>query len=205
MKKVIVVFANSVKHRKHCVAGKDIETGKWIRPVADANGKELKKKQCMVINPYGEFMVNPLQKVEIELVKSSPLPNQPENFIVGGAQWVQRYNIKAHEVDDYLDEPEMLWETGDRVAYSEIESGAIRITQSLYLVKIDNLRIYKNDRNKRRASFSYKGNHYDLPVTVPHSYRQLQTPQHQSILCVSLGEKFNGFCYKIVAAIYGRE
>nr|VFJ54088.1 MAG: hypothetical protein BECKDK2373C_GA0170839_10422 [Candidatus Kentron sp. DK] len=88
MKKTIVVFANSVKHKSHCVAGKDIKTGKWIRPVADANGQELDEKQCRCINPYGEYMIKPLQKVEIKLVEHAPLPNQPENYIVGPTPWV---------------------------------------------------------------------------------------------------------------------
>ena len=40
MRKVIVVFANSVKHGKHCVAGKDVQSKKWIRPVSNAEGAE---------------------------------------------------------------------------------------------------------------------------------------------------------------------
>nr|VFK46147.1 MAG: hypothetical protein BECKTC1821D_GA0114238_102824 [Candidatus Kentron sp. TC] len=206
MKKVIVVFANSVKHGLHCVAGKDAGTGEWIRPVADANGKELDNK-------HGEYMVKPLQKVEIELVKYAPLSNQPENWIVGPAQWAQRFKIEPHEIEGYLDEPETLWGTewksqkgtADRVPYSEIESGSIEITQSLYLVRVRDLKLnkYMNAWNKteRRASFSYNGSPYDLAITDPNLDRHLEAPQHQNILCVSLGEEYEGYCYKIVAAI----
>lgn len=207
MRKVIVVFANSVKHGKHCVAGKDIQTGNWIRPVRDAAGAELDHDQCICVNPYGRYMVKPLQKVEIELVAHSPLVNQPENFLIGNAEWMQRYKIEANEIINYLDSPETLWGTGNRVAFSEVESDTIHITQSLYLVKVDSLDIYKNMDGKRRASFSYNGNNYDLPVTDPNFDNQLQNPQHQSILCVSLGEKYdptgegNYSCYKIVATI----
>nr|VFK44658.1 MAG: hypothetical protein BECKTC1821E_GA0114239_103817 [Candidatus Kentron sp. TC] len=198
MKKVIVVFANSVKHGKHCVAGKDVDTKEWIRPVADAAGKELDKR-------HGEYMS--LQKVKIKLVKDAPLPNQPENWIVGHAPWIQRGNIEAHEVGGYLDVPETLWGIGDRIAYSEIENGNIKIAQSLYLIRGDKLAIYKNQWDKWRASFSYQGNHYDLSVTDPNAHNHLPNPQHQSILCVSLGEKFKpqgseeDYCFKIVAAI----
>ncbi len=207
MRKVIVVFANSVKHGKHCVAGKDVQTGNWIRPIGDATGAELDHDQCICVNPYGRYMVKPLQKVEIELTAHSPLVNQPENFLIGNAEWTQRYKIEAHEVVNYLDAPETLWGTGNRVAFSQIENGTIQIAQSLYLAKVDNLEIYKNMDNKRRASFSYNGNNYDLPVTDPNFESHLQNPQHQSILCVSLGEKYdpaggkNYSCYKIVATI----
>lgn len=201
MKKTIVVFANSVKHGNHCVAGKDVETREWIRPVADADGKELGYK-------HGEHTVKPLQKVKIELAERAPLPNQPENFVVGGVQWIQRGKIGNNEISDYLDEPKTLWGTGDKIPYSEIKNGTIRITQSLYLVRVKDLQIHKNQRNKWRALFSYRGNDYDLSVTDPNFDSHLQNPQHQGILCVSLGEKFRpthseeDYCYKIVAAIY---
>lgn len=127
MRKTIVVFANSVKHGKHCVAGKDIGTGKWIRPVGSAEGAELDQDQCMYVNPYGKFLVKPLQKVEIDLTRHSPLINQPENYLVGNGEWNQKYRIEAPEVAHYLDTPGTLWGTGNRVIFSQIESGAINI------------------------------------------------------------------------------
>lgn len=207
MKKVVVVFANSVKHGKHCVAGKDIQTKSWIRLVADASGAELNNEQCICVNPYGKYMVKPLQKVEIEVTQHCPLPNQPENYLVGNAEWIQQYKIEAHEVVQYLDTPETLWGIGNSVVFSDIENSTIQILQSLYLVKVDNLNLYKNTYNKRRAFFSYSGNNYDLPVTDPNFDNLFQNSQHQSIVCVSLGEKFNPegseeySCYKIVATI----
>jgi len=207
MRKIIVVFANSVKHGKHCVAGKDVQTGNWIRPVSDKSGAELDHDQCICVNPYGKYMVKPLQRVEIELTAHSPLTNQPENYLVGTAEWTQRYKIEAHDLADYLDAPETLWGTGNKVAFSKIENGTVQIAQSLYLVKVDNLVICKTVDNKRRASFSYNANNYDLPVTDPNFESHLQNPQHQNILCVSLGEKYdptgaeNYFCYKIVTTI----
>lgn len=207
MKKVIVVFANSVKHGKHCVAGKDVQTKSWIRPVGDVNGLELNDDQCKYVNPHGRFKVKPLQKVEIEVTQHCPLPNQPENYLVGDAEWMQRYKIEVHEVVQYLDTPQTLWGIGNSVAFSDIENGTVQILQSLYLVKVDNLNLYINTYNKRRASFDYSGINYDLPVTDPNFDNLLQNPQHQSIVCVSLGEKFipesggDYSCYKIVATI----
>lgn len=207
MRKVIVVFANSVKHGKHCVAGKDVQTKQWIRPVGDSAGAELDHNQCACVNPYGKYTVKPLQKVDIDLSAHSPLENQPENFLVGSGEWTQRYKIEPHEVAHYLDTPDTLWGTGNRVDFSQIENGTINIEQSLYLVKVVDLEIYKNTDNKRRASFLYNGNNYDLAVTDPNFENHVQNPQHQSVLCVSLGEKYdpaggeNYFCYKIVATI----
>jgi len=187
MRKVIVVFANSVKHGRHCVAGKEIHTMQWIRPVGNAEGAELDHNRCVYANPYGRFPVKPLQKVEIDLTTHSPLINQPENYLVGNGEWSQQYRIETSEVAHYLDTPDTLWGTGNRVIFSEIASGAISIRQSLYLVKVSDPRVYKNVDDKRRASFSYNGNSYDLPVTDPNFESQMRNPQHQSVLCVSLG------------------
>jgi hypothetical protein len=79
----------------------------------------------------------------------------------------------------------------------------VSIQQSLYLLKVDNLNLYKNNENKRRASFLYKNLYYDLPVTDP-NFDNIQNNDTnlQGILCVSLGENFNGYCYKIVANIF---
>lgn len=207
MRKLIVVFANSVKHGKHCVAGKEVQTKKWIRPVSNVDGAELDDHQCKYGNPYGKFKVKPLQKIEIDVAQHSPLIHQPENYLIGNGEWSQKYKIEPFEVMEYLDFPDALWGTENRIIFSSIESREIQIAQSLYLVKVDDLRIYRNIEYKRRASFVYNGNSYDLPVTDPNFDAHIDYPQHQNVLCVSLGEKYdpnegeNYSCYKIVAAI----
>nr|VFJ94199.1 MAG: hypothetical protein BECKLFY1418A_GA0070994_10386 [Candidatus Kentron sp. LFY] len=205
MKKQIVVFANSVKHGKHCVAGKDISTKEWIRPVDDRNGAELNDWQCTCVGQ--RFPVKPLQEVEIDIAEHSPLVNQPENYLIVGGQWNQRYKLELSRLPEYLDSPDSLWGEGDRVEFASIENGMVPIKQSLYLVEVDDLKIYRNNYNKLRARFSYNEISYDLAVTDLDFDEHLSEPRHQSVLCVSLGEKFKPwgsqgyFCYKIVAAI----
>ena len=208
MKATIAVFANSVKHGEHCVAGKDISTGSWIRPVADTAGAELSHSQCLCDTPNGKFIVKPLQKVEIKFRQHAPLLNQPENHVITDEIWEQKDRIEEAEIVSYLDTPDTLWGHGNSVNFAQIEARLIDIEQSLYLVKVDNLELFKAMNNKRRAIFTYAGIRYDLPVTDPNFYRLLAEPQYQQVLCVSLGEKFdpaggNNFsCYKIIAAIF---
>jgi hypothetical protein len=206
MNKIIVIFANSVKHGKHCVAGKIINSHQWVRPVSDIEGAELSDQQCTYQNPYGKFKVKPLQKIEINLSRHAPLLSQPENYLISDQVWQQRYSIENHEIEHYLDFPSDLWGAGNRVSYFEIETGAINISQSLYLVRVEDLQLNVID-GKRRAIFKYSGISYNLPVTDPHFEEQMNQPNNQGILCVSLGEKFdpmgggNYSCYKIVATI----
>jgi len=163
--KTIVVLANSVKHHQHCVAGKCIVTKKWLRPVADAKGRELSHTQAKCKNPYGKFNVKPKQKIIIGLGSHAPLPNQPENYIVDNSVWQQNYGINDNELKKYLDMPDNLWGEGDRVSYPMITHGPITINQSLYLIKVYNLHLYKNQRNKRRASFDYNNIKYNRTYT----------------------------------------
>ena len=206
MKTTIVIFANSVKHKKHCVAGKVLNSHRWVRPVSDAGGAELSDQQCLYENPHGRFKVKPLQKIEMNLSRHVPLISQPENYLISDEIWQQRYRIEKNEIQNYLDTPDSLWGTGNSVSYAQIESNMIDIAQSLYLVQATDLQLSMVD-GRRRAAFSYAGINYDLPVTDPNFEKQLVDPDNQGVLCVSLGEKYdptggnNYSCYKIVATI----
>lgn len=201
--KFIVVLANSLKHQQHCVAGKCVTTKEWIRPVADASGKELSHEQAKCANPYGTFNAKPKQKVIIGLQAHAPLINQPENHIVDNSIWQQHFGIEDGELNNYLDRPVSLWGASDRVLYPQILNGSILISQSLYLVKVNHLKLYKNHYDKRRASFSYNGLSYDLAVTDPKFDEIVRNNRHPNgTLCISLAEKFEGACYKLVATIF---
>lgn len=58
----VVVLANSIKHHQHCVAGKLVSNGHWVRPVSTPEGGELSDAQAKIQNPHGTFNVKPLQK-----------------------------------------------------------------------------------------------------------------------------------------------
>lgn len=201
--KTIAILANSVKHHQHCVAGKCIVTGDWIRPVSTPEGGELTHDQSTYSNPHGEYLVKPMQKIEMDLCSHIPLINQPENYLVSDKRWVQRYRIDEADLLKLLDNPNTLWGSNNRVNYSSIIQKITSIDQSLYLVKVDDLRIFENEENKRRATFSYNNIQYNLAVTDP-AFDQILANggELMNILCVSLGEEYNGFCYKLVATIF---
>jgi len=95
----------------------------------------------------------------------------------------------------------------DRVDANAIKQ--IAISQSLYLVKVENLQteviIDENQDTRRRVSFDYNNIHYDLACTDP-NFDAIQNGQkaHNNILCISLGELFDatGCHHKIVAGIF---
>lgn len=199
MNKEIIIFADSVKHHNHCVAGKCVVTGEWIRPVANANGRELTNEQVQYQNRYGIYHIKPLQKINMEFERAAPLIHQPENHIITDHLWTQNYNIEQNEIMQHIDHPHDLWGPDNRIAFPPNR----QIVQSLYLVRVENIELYRNVQNKRRISFYYNGIEYDMAAT---SRNFDQTKENgvaiQNVLCISLGEPFEGFCYKLVAGIF---
>jgi len=211
MKKEIIVFANSVMRGGRCVAGKEIESERWIRPVSSGDGG-LNKAQCTVSG--GKDPVRPLQKIKIDVGSYCPLINQPENWLIGKDKWEHIGEITPEEIGPYLDSPSSLWGAGDKVPYAEIEAGNMTIKQSLYLVEVSELQLYRRTLNfgriQIRASFYYKGEQYNLSCTDPHFEEHPNWPhcQEEGVLCVSLAGKFAFefaptvyYCYKIAAAL----
>lgn len=199
----IVILAKSVKHGKHCVAGKCIRSGRWYRPVSTLDGTELSDNQVQIQNKYGTYSVKPLQKIEMRFFSHAPLLHQPDNYLIDNNIWQQRYRINLEELNHYFDEPENIWGEGNRVSYDLICAGQVLIQQSLYLVQVESLNLYYTQERKRRASFIYNQIAYDFAVTDPNFDKIIEENLSlRSILCISLGEVYNRFCYKLIATIF---
>ena len=202
----VVILAKSIKHKQYCVAGKCVANGVWVRPVASKDGAELQKSNVLISNNYGQFEAKPLQKVIMNFVQHAPLIFQPENFVVDGEPWRQNYKINLSDLEKYLDKPNDIWGSGDKISAEAIRLGLMRIESSLYLLRVRNLlleKLYFQGRSRRRVKFSYGCIDYDLSSTDPDFDSKIgKEDQLESIVCISLGEVFSGFHFKIVAAIY---
>lgn len=202
MNNTIVILANSIKHGLRCVAGKSADGGRWVRLVANAEGGAVTTDQASYTNKYGCFVAKPMQKIIMNITQPVPLINQPENVLIEPG-WVQHYNIVAAELPRYQDRPESLWGEGKRISQAEIVFGGYVVDQSLYLVKVENLTLFRSAENKRRATFRYGTIEYDLPVTCT-NFDSIESGncQHDNWVVASLGEAHrDGYHYKIIATI----
>ena len=208
----VVILANSIKQGEHCVAGKDIRTGEWIRPVTTPEGGALPREKVMVKNPYGIFVAKPLQYVEMTFEKPAPIPAQPENCLLAPRRWTQRFKARRDQLHSMLDNPEHLWMYGDRSDRFPVEAlGNIRRHQSLYFVHTDaiHFRIGTNFRGHKRiiGTFFYNGTLYSMVVTDPGFFDHTRLDigheweENDRYLCLSQTDTFNGYCYKVIAAI----
>lgn len=214
----LVILANSVKHHLHCVAGKDINTKEWIRPVSSDTGEALTTEQSSYTNKSSNWRVQPLDKIAMELSQHVPLVQQPENYLISQKKWASNFKINRGDLAQYVDTPQNIWldtrTNTNRVTTSLVTSKKIAIAQSLYLIKIDLLSLkvssehekFVGEKRKLRGSFVYNLVQYeDLTITDPKiwsEYKSLGMYELKDVyLCLSLGEEFHGYYYKIIAAI----
>ena len=192
----VIILTKSYKRTKNneygrCVAGLT-ENGNWIRLVSDASGGSLSDKDCKTFKC--------LDIIDVETV-AYPLEYQPEN------EGLVRLNGKTGRlsieevIERYgMDDDTHCFVNNHNLLY---ENEMKQTKGSLMLVAVQNLRIYKDDRNKYKAEFIYNGIKYEnISMTAPDFYKE--AAYKNAYIVVSLppdtGE-YIGY-YKFVAAIY---
>ncbi|MFQ5799928.1 MAG: hypothetical protein ACE5H0_14720 [Bacteroidota bacterium] len=217
--KTILCLAASRRHRGYCFAGKDIETGEWIRPVSARTNEEISVVECTT--PSGT-RAKLLDVLEIPLIRAVPRGYQTENYLIDPTkQWKKRGEASWQQVEEALDDhsgPLWLNESAswgfsrNRVSESSVDE----LHHSLVLIRPERLRIsvgrkgggYEGaDKRLVKAYISHAGVSYTLAVTDPAIEDRFRAGRDRieemtgAILCVSLGEIYHGYAYKLVAAV----
>ena len=193
MNKDIVILTKSSKFKEYCVAGVDIETGKWIRLVSD--NEETHGALCYNDIKYQNGQVcRPLDVVSVDVKNAVPSPHQPENVLINSEAWwvkLKEYNIydilRIHpsEKHKYL-----FGNLNYYVSEDEIDN----VGYSLTLIEVSQLVINQVNNSygkpKTKASFQYCQNCYSyMAVTDPDYYSvKDNTMIGNAILVVSLPE-----------------
>ena len=163
-----------------------------------------------------------LDVVTIEMNSPQPEFHQTENHQIDPkSRWKQSPRVTWDELQAAADGPDgTLWLDGyssfhglnDRVPASEA-GGLLR---SLYLIRPKDLVVsvqsegsgeFGPPKRKVRARFTLNGHSYFISVTDPWAEAiSLRTPEKETaipdgLICMSLGEEFNGYLYKLAAAV----
>jgi len=217
--KTFIVLAASRKYGGYCIAGKEWSDGKigpWVRPVSRRTNGELSAQDVIMNNN-----VRPCCMDIVEVKSQGPASHayQKENFfIVVSSPWIWQWKLPDVALPKLVDEVDSLWLTGfsstsglnDRVPEEIVVKSH---APSLYLIRPDDFMLLVSDdlygKKKVNARFTYRGTIYLLSVTDSIIEREylVKAQDEYSIgaknvfLTVSMGEPFNGFCYKLVAAV----
>lgn len=214
----LVCLADSRKYSGWCVAGKEIIDGRvgcWIRPVSGEATGELSLADITMANGGVPKL---LDIIEVPLGGSSPHTYQVENHLVCRGPWVCHGTMPFEEVRRSCDEVDRLWINGyhsrtgqnDRMPF---DLACESLVSSLLFISPEELCICVEEDLKGlprvRGAFTYRGEGYRLAVTDPViETRYISMPLgnyavegSQPFLTVSISEPFEGFCYKLIAAI----
>ncbi len=214
--KEIVCLANSRKLNGKCVAGKDINTHNWIRPISGSEKGELTDNQIAYSNGEIPELLD-IMKIPFERTKATFY--QAENILISDGKWEKMGKYPENKLDDLCDNPPTIWINeelrNDRISEDFLRQN--RIESSLLLIKPESLKFkcedypdkFGNTKRKLRAIFLYNNVEYNLGVTDPlieSEYRDKDIGIYASnsknaYLCISLGESFKDYCYKLVAGI----
>lgn len=205
--KEIICLANSYKISPgRCIAGKDVTSYEWIRPVSASEKGELSVSQISF--PDGKIpQLLDVVKIPFDVLK--PLACQPENILIGSGRWEKTGEFQKNKLAELCDKPENIWFNekyyNDKIQVEYFEK--VKIESSLFLIKPSSLKILQD--KKSRAIFEYNTVKYDLAITDPvikDEFNKKDKGEYDidvkdAYLCISLGEPFQGFCYKLVAGI----
>ncbi|MDA7967598.1 MAG: hypothetical protein MPK31_01490 [Gammaproteobacteria bacterium] len=231
--KKIVCLANSRKHGGFCFAEKEVLAegtfGEWIRPVNAQNEDAISSEDMVLADGLCPQL---LDVISIPLLEPMPKQHQKENHQIDVSQsWTKQSVLGKQELPKLLDSGfDTLWLNDPQFAKNDRirTAKAHNLLGSLLLIQPESLNIivqwkqpYTGGPPEVVADFRYNQCNYQLCVTDPlaeQKYRKMSMAEKKLgkelpriypaaadkiCLCVSLGEEYHGFYYKLVAAIIG--
>ena len=203
------------------MAGKELVRDKfsgWIRPISKRPSEEVSEEERRYENGKDPQL---LDVVRIPMIEPRPKSHQSENHLIDDGYYWRRVKRGSWEdaidsVDDVLGP---LWANGHS-SYNGINDRVPKeITKtldgSLFLITPEDLKIqvvtegaeFGEPRRRVRATFKLNNQTYKLAVTDPQIEREFLRgengtyPIESALLCISLGELWEGYAYKLVAAM----
>ena len=204
-----------------CIAGRELRAnglGEWIRPVSARENAEISEEERRFENGRDPRV---LDIIRVPLIEPKPHAFHTENHLIDANYYWSREGVATWDqvlaAIDGASRP--LWANmsssyygiRDRVS----EAGADPTDGSLCLIGVSDLEIrvavegaeFGNGKRKVRGWFTHRGEQYCLSITDPPIERHYLDGQNGSfrighaVLCISLSEPYNGWVYKLIAAV----
>lgn len=215
-------LANSRKLSGRCIAGIDFTGKRWVRLVSREKTGELKYWHYQLPAPHMHTRL--LDLIRVDVVKPCPECHHPEDYLIANAKWQLSHRPVTAELLPLRDrlrpflclDPYLFGTPEDRLPFEAFRKAPA--VASLAVVRVDDLcwRIIEKAGNRRnRAHFVYQGTTYDLSLTDPIWEEKLaelpvgnHRPEKTGIargaeiwVVSSLGEPYQGDCYKLAATV----
>ena len=211
MKQQIVILANSSREGARCIAGIDVQTGEWIRPVP-TDGGPITWNLRNISGREPEL----LEIVEISVQNNGPdLGCQPENRQVNPVPWQHVGAMSVKGVLKYLESDAVVMHTDDdSVAIDYFQTISKQDWKSLQLIKSAKVTFYPTSwqGRKRWRSLIHHGDNkrLDLGLTdlmLIEKLNRNDSVSENCLLTISLAGPWSPDniqpkrCYKLVAGV----
>jgi len=212
----IIVLANSLKHSDSCLAGIDISTGRWVRPVTNLDDGRVRKSDMKI----GTHSPQLLDILDIPLDSTGPdFGFESENRTILPGQWYLRGRADAKDVLKYAICPDcVLHNDWKYVTSEEMKEKPFENRTTLQLIRVDNFnvrdrRTASTDKHQWKGIISSGGRGLELNITDPVFFEKLNgghAPSKSCLLTMSLGmpyrpphwnEDEQPVCWKLIAGI----
>lgn len=192
--------------------------GEWIRPVSPRPTQEISLEERRYKDGRNPSL---LDIIAIQMKSPQPQRHQHENHLIDtDCYWVKQGTVAWQDLQAAVEDPGgPLWFNGyssyhgqnDRVPEGSLDG----LFRSLYLVRPEQLKLvvapeggdFGPPRRRVRGRFNLCGHPYGIVVTDPHREFDFlarddgEYPVGEALLCVSLGEVFHGYAYKLAASV----
>ncbi|MFJ7238153.1 dual OB domain-containing protein [Streptomyces olivaceus] len=217
--KQLICLANSRKHGGRCIAGIDLQSNAWVRPISSRSGHEVSERERQYLDGTEPRV---LDVISMKIIRRQSSGFQRENWILDSSvRWSRMGRVEWEDLRPLEQRPSRLWinsddstmkGVNDRIPVTQSE----RLTDSLKIIRVDSVTIivdqpFEMGRGLEvRAEFWHSSSPYILKVTdcvYADRFRRKGVGRYrlgESFLTVSLGEEWKDYYYKLVAAIIER-
>ncbi len=219
--KTIICLANSRKLSGRCIAGREWAVGSpiggWIRPVSDRDSREVSEYERQYEDGSDPVL---LDIVDMRVLGRQRENYQTENWILDDQYYWRKLGTYSHsDLPSLVDPIDGLWIDGHNTYHGMNDKipldGAETLSSSLRLIQLERLTLsvfapgeaFGNAKRRVQGRFEHAGQMYALWVTDPvyeREYLKKLNGTYQlgpCFLTISLGEPYDGACYKLIAAI----
>ncbi|MGK7898255.1 MAG: hypothetical protein AB4372_32710 [Xenococcus sp. (in: cyanobacteria)] len=211
----IICLANSWKYGERCIAGINIHTKKWVRPIyTNSNHSENGSV------PENIRLIDGQEPKLLDII-SMPLDKEGDNFgfqsenvnILPG-KWRKLGKVKSHQMVNLCDQADyILHNTNRYVTVPFLQSLPVNERKTLQLIYTEELSII-NYRHKWKGSCTtnHQGTLTEATITDPEFVNKLEfgyLPQNPCLVTVSLSMPFipcadwntEDPCWKLIAGV----
>ncbi|MBD5102336.1 MAG: hypothetical protein HDT27_06525 [Subdoligranulum sp.] len=209
----IVILAKSRKYKNYCVAGVDIHSGQWIRPVSLDESIHFAVTEEDMLCTDGTY-AQVLDVVRVAFTGPAQAAYQLENMVIDqSVRWQKlgHWNIRQVLQVHHTDMPRYIYGNTERALTEEEIDEA---HASLLLVCADWLRVQaifdEDGKRKIRANFLYRKNWYNDISVTDFAFDDLSEEKPDRVmkpawLVISLPDvpyEKDGLFYKFIAQVF---